>query len=174
MAIVRALGHGTIAAVPTATTALSINFTLAASSINAGQWDQYKLLAIRFTIVPDQNAVGLFTNATTSYTPLYCVLDYDDSTNLGSVGAAEAYNNCVVLGAGESCERLFQPRIAVAAYSGAFSSFANMADQWIDAASTGVQHFGIKMFIPGATAAQTLLPSWQFSTEYFFAFRKSI
>jgi hypothetical protein len=151
-----------------------LNFTLASSSISSGQWDQYKLLAVRFTVSPDQNAVGLFTNATTTYTPLYIVIDYDDSATLGSVAAAEAYNNCVVLGAGESCSRLFQPRMAVAAYSGTFASFANMADQWIDAASSSVQHYGIKIIIPGATAAQTLLPSWQLSTEYFFAFRKSI
>lgn len=174
MAVVRALGHTSIASQATAATATSLVFTLASSSIGSGQWDQYKLLAVRITISPDQNAVGLFTNSTTSYTPLYCVIDYDDSSNLTSVGAAEAYSNCIVLGAGESCERTFRPRMAVAAYSGTFASFSNMADQWIDSASSGVQHYGIKIYIPGATAAQTLLPSWQISTEYFFAFRKSI
>jgi hypothetical protein len=171
---VRALGHTSIVAQATATTTLQLNFSLANSALSAGQWDQYKILAIRFTITPDQNAVGLFTNSTTSYTPLYCVIDYDDSSALGSLTAAEAYSNVVVLGAGESCERTFRPRMAIAAYSGAFTAFANVADLWIDAASTSVQHYGIKILIPGATAAQTLLPSWQLSTEYFFAFRKSI
>jgi hypothetical protein len=172
--VVRALGHTTVAAQAVSGVAQSLNFTLASSSLTAGQWDQYKLLAVRVTISPDQNAVGLFTNSANSYTPLYTVVDYDDATNLTSVGQAEAYNNCIVLGAGESCSRLFRPRMALAAYSGAFTGFANTGDLWLDAASTTVQHYGVKIYIPGATAAQVQLPSWQISTEYFFAFRKSI
>jgi hypothetical protein len=172
--VVRTLGHGVLAATAVSSGASSFNYSLANSALTAGQWDQYKLLAVRVTVTPDQNAVGLFTNSTTSYTPLYMVIDYDDSTNITSVGQAEAYNNCVVLGAGESVSRLFQPRMALSAYTGAFGGFANVSDTWIDAASTSVQHYGVKFFIPGATAAQTLLPSWQVSTEYFFAFRKSI
>jgi hypothetical protein len=142
--------------------------------VSAGNFDQYKLTAVRVTISPDQNAIGLFTNSTTQYVPLYCVIDYDDNNTLSSVAGAEAYSNCVSLGAGESCERLFQPRMAVSAYTGSFGGFANMANVWIDSASNSVQHYGVKLFIPGATAAQTLLPSWQISTEYFFAFRKNI
>jgi hypothetical protein len=172
--VIRALGHGTLSSSASSVTATSLTFSLSQSGINSGTWDQYKLLAVRVTIVPDQNAVGLFTNTTTSYTPLYFVLDFDDATNLTSYVAAEAYSNCVVLGAGESCERLFKPRTAVSAYTGAFGGFANMSDLWIDAASNTVQHYGAKIFVPQATAAQTLLPSWQISTEYFFAFRKSI
>jgi hypothetical protein len=149
-------------------------FSLSRSGLGAGQWDQYKIVAVRVTIAPDNNAIGLLTNATTTYSPLYAVIDYDDATALGSVGAAEAYSNCVVLNAGESCERLFKPRMAVAAYNGAFSAFANMGDQWIDAAYNSVQHYGVKIYVPAVTAGQTSLPSWQVSTEYFVAFRKSI
>lgn len=174
MTIVRSQNHIALSAQATSSTALSTNFTLGATSIGSGQWDQYKILAARVTIVPDQNAVGLFTNSTTSYVPLYCVLDFDDSSNLSSIAGAQAYSNCVVLGAGESCERLFKPRMAIGAYSGTFASFANVGDLWIDAASTGVQHYGIKFYIPGAQAAQTLLPSWQISVELFVALRKSI
>lgn len=172
--VVRCNGQSTIAAQAGSATTSSLNFNLNQTSLTAGYWDQYKLLAVRFTIVPDQNAVGLFANATVSFTPLYCVIDYDDTNALGSTAAAVAYSNCIVLGAGESCERLFKPRMALGAYSGAFSSFANVEDLWIDAASTTVQHYGVKLYIPAATAGQTSLPSWQIKTEYFFAFRKSI
>lgn len=171
---VRALTVGAIAATATSTNATSLNFSLSGSSLSAGQWDQYRLLAVRFTITPDQNSVGLFTNSTTSWPQLFCVIDYDDATNLTTVVQAEAYNNCIVLGAGESCERMFKPRMALSAYTGAFGGFANVADQWIDAASTGVQHYGIKIIVNGAAAAQTQLPSWKLVTEYFFEFRKSI
>jgi len=176
MTVIRTLGHSVIAATPTSVNPLSLNFSLSQTGLNSsGQWDQYKILAIRQTVVPDQNAVGLFTNSTTSFPPLYWVLDYDDSSNLGSVAAAEAYSNCVVLGAGESAERTFRPRIAVGAYTGSvFTGFVNMQDQWIDAASNTVLHYGSKFIVPGAVTSQTLLPSWQISTEYFVAFRKSI
>jgi hypothetical protein len=173
--VVRTLGHSSIVATPTTIVVTSLNYSLSQTGLTSGQqWDQYKILAVRVTISPDQNAVGFFTNSTTAYTPLYCVLDYDDSNNLASVAAAEAYSNCIVLGAGESCERTFRPRMAISAYTGSFGGFANTSDLWIDAASTGVLHYGMKIVIPGATAAQTLLPSWQVSTEYFIAFRKSI
>jgi hypothetical protein len=173
--IVRTLGHSTLTATPTAVAALSLNYSLAQTGLSSsGQWDQYKILAIRVTISPDQTAIGLFTNSTTSYTPLYCVIDYDDSSSLSTVAQAEGYSNCLSLGAGESCERTFRPRMAVAAYTGTFVGFANMADQWIDSANNAILHYGLKMIVPGATAAQTLLPSWQISTEYFIAFRKSV
>jgi hypothetical protein len=165
---------GAIQATPTANAVSTATFSLSAASITSGQWDQYRLLAVRFTIVPDQNAIGLFTNTATSIPNLYCVIDYDDATNLTTAVQAEAYNNCIILGAGESCERIFKPRMALSAYTGAFGGFANVADQWIDAASTTVQFYGVKILVQGATAAQTLLPSWKLNTEYFFEFRKSI
>jgi hypothetical protein len=175
MTIVRTLGHATIVST-TSQVNLQINFSLAQTGISSGtQWDQYKILAIRQTVVPDQNAIGLFTNSTTSIPPLYWVLDYDDSNTLTNYAAAEAYSNCLVLGAGESAERTFRPRLAVGAYTGSvFTGFLNLADNWIDAASTGVLHYGSKFVVPGATAMQTQLPSWQISTEYFIAFRKSV
>jgi hypothetical protein len=149
-------------------------FQLNLCNVGVGFWDQYKIKAIRFSIRPQNNAVQLVTNSTTTVVPLYCVIDYDDATALASVAAAEAYSTCISLSAGESCERLFQPRMAVAAYSGAFASFANMADQWIDANSTNVQHYGVKLYIPGGAAGQTQLQSWDVFIEYFIQFRKSI
>lgn len=172
--VVRALGHSTITSAAAAEVKQSVNFSLAQAGVNSGNWDQYKILAVRVTITPDQNAVGFFTNSTTLYEPLFCVIDYDDSTNLASSAAAEAYSNCIILGAGESLDRTFKPRMAISAYTGAFGGFANMPDLWIDSASTGVLHYGMKLVTGGVAAGQTQLPSWQINTEYFIAFRKSI
>jgi len=172
--IVRALANATLTAQATANTAASYSFSLSNANVGAGFWDQYKIEAIRFVIQPQNNAIGLVTNSTTTLTPLYCVIDYDDVTNLTSAAQAQSYSNCISLGPGESLERTFEPRLAMAAYSGAFTSYANMPPQWIDAASTGVNHYGVKVFIPGVTAAQTLLQSWDVVVEYFIRFRKSI
>lgn len=172
--VVRAVAQGTITSQATAATQTNYNFQLANANVGAGFFDQYKIEAIRFTIAPQNNAIGLVTNSTTTLVPLYCVIDYDDNSNLGSAAAAEAYSTCVVLHPGESCERTFQPRMALGAYSGAFTSYANVAPQWIDAASTTVQHYGIKTFVPGAAASQTTLQAWDIIVEYFIRFRKSI
>jgi len=172
--VVRALGQSVLVASNSANVTLQQNFSLSQSGIGAGQWDQYKLLAVRYTISPDNNAIGLVTNSTTTLPSLINVIDFDDSNALGSFVAAEGYSNAVILSPGESCERVFKPRIAVSAYSGSFGSFANLADTWIDCVSNTVQHYGVKVFVPQVTAGQTLLPSWKLTTEYWFAFRKSI
>jgi hypothetical protein len=170
--------HGTtvasLAATPTSAVNTTYIFSLANANLSSGQFDQYRIQAIRFSIVPQNNAIGLVTNSTTALTPLYCVIDYDDATALTSSAAAEEYNNCITLSPGESLSRTFQPRMAVGAYAGTFTGFANVAPQWIDAVSTGVQHYGIKTYIPGVTAAQTQLQTWQVIVEYAVELRANI
>jgi hypothetical protein len=147
---------------------------LNASNATAGNYDQYKLLAVRVSIVPQNNAVGLVTNSTTGLVPLYCVIDYDDATVLTTAAQAEGYNNCITLGPGESLIRTFRPHMAIAAYSGSFTSYANAEPMWIDAASNTVQHYGIKVFIPATTAAQTLLQTWNVIIEYAWALKNNL
>lgn len=172
--VVRAQETGTLTASAAGNVTAQYNWQVGNAHIGVGFWDQYKIDAVRITIAAQNNAIGLVTNTTTTLVPLYCVIDYDDSTALGSTGAAMAYSNCIALNPGESLERTFKPRMAVAAYAGAFTSYANLPDQWIDAASPNVQHYGVKVFIPAVTVAQTLLQSWDVTLEYFVSFRKSI
>jgi hypothetical protein len=134
-------------------------------------FDQYRIDAIRMTCSPQNNAVGLVTNSTTTLVPLYCVIDYDNTSNLATAAAAREYANCIVLEPGKSFIRVFSPRVAKATYFGAFSSFSNEVAPWIDCASPNVQHYGIKIFVPGATAAQTQLQSWDITYEYFMSFK---
>jgi hypothetical protein len=164
----------TITATPTSDLKTNFNFALSAANVTAGFFDQYRIEAIRFTVAPQNNAIGLVTNSTTTLSPFYCVIDYDDSTSLANVSAALAYSTCVVANPGESIERVFKPRIAVAGYTGGFTGFTNMADQWIDSASTTVLHYGVKTLVSGVAAAQTLLQSWDVTVEYFINFRKAI
>jgi hypothetical protein len=147
---------------------------MGAAHVGTGFWDQYRINSIRFTIASNNNAIGLVTNANIALVPLYCVIDYDDSSLLGSVAAAEAYSNCICLNPGESLERVFKPRMAVSAYNGAFGAFANVPDMWIDAASTSVQHYGIKTVVPPALLGQTQLQTWDVVVEYFVELRKAI
>jgi len=137
-------------------------------------FDQYKIVAVRVMIIPQNNAIGLVTNSTTSLVDFYSVVDYDNGTALSSASNARDYESCMIQGPGESAMRVFQPRMALAAYSGAFTSYANVQPLWVDTASPGVLHYGLKFLIPQATAAQTLLQSWEVNVEYVIQFRSVI
>lgn len=120
--------------------AQSYTFSLSAldqSTQLAAIFDQYRIVKIEFWLIPQvPSAVNLGELAT--------VVDYDDAVALTTFAQAEDYQNCQV---GRICEghfRVFKPHIAVAAYSGTFTSYANKADQWIDCTSTGVLHYGVK------------------------------
>lgn len=171
---IRCVANSTITASASANVAGSYNFQLGLANVGTGFYDLYRIEAVRVNIRPKNNAIGLFTNSTTSVVTLYNVIDYDDSANLGSVADAEAYSTCLALAPGQSCSRGFKPRIAMAAYNGAFTGYANMSPQWIDAAYQNVEHYGLKYFIPQATAAQTQLQEWDVSVDYYVSFRKSI
>jgi hypothetical protein len=119
-----------------------------------------------------QNALGLQTNSTTTNVTPYVVVDYDDNNALTSAAQARSFESCIIVPPGRECTRQFKPRMAVSAYAGAFGSYANTSPMWIDAASTGVAHYGVKLYLPGATAAQTLLQSWTVEREYWISFRK--
>jgi hypothetical protein len=134
---------------------LQINFTLANSVSDyanyAAVFDQYRIVAAEITLTPRITEANQVSPYPAGY--LYTVLDYDDATALTSVQAAQNYSSCIVTPVTEAVRRCVKPRIAMAAYSGAFTSFANVADQWIDAASTGVVHYGVKCIMDVGTAS---------------------
>lgn len=174
MTVVKGTQTATIVAQAAASQNPTYNFTMSSYNVGTGFFDQYRFEAIRFTITPQNNAIGLIATAANSLVPIYCVIDYDDSTALATANAASAYSTCVVVNPGESVERIFRPHMALAAYSGAFTSYANVAPTWIDSSSNTVQHYGIKLFVPGATAGQTVLQSWDITVEAFVSLKKSI
>jgi hypothetical protein len=120
--------------------AASVYFTLSAldqSSSLTTVFDQYRIVMIESTFYPQSAAPpnGLVTS----------VIDYDDASTLASVGQALDYSNAMTVIGSVGFTRTFRPHCAVAAYSGAFTSFANEESPWIDCASASVQHYGIKL-----------------------------
>lgn len=141
---IQTLVPSVIASSNIANTFTSFNFQLSqldqAASFQA-LFDQYRIRMIEVNFIPAQ---------TEQPTPVinqgnfYTVVDYDDSNALTSVAAAVDYTN-VQFGTGtQQQRRVFQPHVAVAAYSGAFTSFENQASPWIDMQSPNVQHYGVK------------------------------
>jgi len=149
----------------------SFNFSLALATIGSGFFDRYRIEAIRFSIVPRNNAVGLVSGLS----DLFFVIDYDDSNALTSTAQAMQNGTCIKLAPGESATRTFSPRVAVATYNGSFGGFANQKAQWLDAASTTIQHYGVKIYVPATgVVGQTVFQQWDVNMEYFISFINSI
>jgi hypothetical protein len=149
------------------------NFRMIDANVGTGFYDQYMIEAIRFSIVPRQNAIGINSVAVSD---LFCVIDYDDSAALTSANAAQAYATCVKLSPGESLERTFQPKMAIGAYGGTlFSSYANVKPMWIDSVSNTVPHYGIKCFIPATgSVGQTTFQVWDITCEFYIKLRNTL
>jgi hypothetical protein len=127
-------------------TSLAI-FTALAFTVNAldqishltALFDQYRIVLVEVWLCPQnsQSTVNFNGNLAT-------VVDYDDANALTTYAQALDYVNVVSTNALIAHYRKFVPHVAVAAYSGAFTSFMNVTSPWIDAASPSVAHYGFK------------------------------
>jgi hypothetical protein len=111
-------------------------------------FDKYRILEVQVEFIPNNQGV-----VTTSSNLISTVIDYDDATAL-TTGSEYEYDSCYTCNSNQNFKRTFIPRLALAAYSGAFSSYAEAkAGQWIDCASASVQHFALKCIIYPSTPA---------------------
>jgi len=105
-------------------------------------FDQYRIALVEVWLTPRVNTVGQSSGNNAGL--FHSVIDYDDATALSTVAQANDYANVMVSSGCVGHYRRFKPHIAMAAYSGVFTSFANVTSPWIDAASATVSHYGLK------------------------------
>jgi hypothetical protein len=127
-------------------------------------FDQYRIDEIEFWLFPH-----LSSNNAASGNPglLATVVDYDDTNALTTFAQALDYTNCVTSSGLMGHYRRFRPHVATAAYSGAFTSFANEERKWLDAASPGIIHYGIKT----ASATTSSVETYDAIVRYHVSFR---
>jgi len=125
-------------------TALS-NFS--ASSVLAAVFDQYKFEQLEFWLEP------VAPMGTTAFGVVTSAVDLDDATPPSSQSAVQDHPGALQGTGGAGHYHKFKPHMAVAVYSGAFTSFANEPANWIDIASPNVQHYGLKFCSTGFSAA---------------------
>jgi hypothetical protein len=123
-----------------------------------GVFDQYKIEEIEVWCEAQNQGGSGTTPIDQIGGKLYSVIDYDDAANLATVAAALNYSNCIVSSFNQGHYRKWKPHIAMAAYSGAFTSYANMKAQWLDIASAAVQHYGCKFITDLSTSTSNV--SW--------------
>lgn len=103
-------------------------------------FDQYRIDSVEVYISTEASNLNM-----TNSGRLITVIDFDDATNLTAVAQAEDYATAITSSCQSNQYRHFVPRMAVGAFSGTFVGFANTRPQWIDAASPGVFHYGVKL-----------------------------
>jgi len=127
-------------------------------------FDQYMITEIECWITARLEGEAA---ATTNTGYMFSVVDYDDKTALTSIADAQSYTNVLATPGMMSHYRRFVPHIAIASYSGAFTSFTNSGPQWIDSASSSVQHYGLKTVNTTTDAVYT----YDLNVRYHISFR---
>jgi len=123
-------------------------------------FDQFCILGVQIRISPRVSNATVSTSANTGTQFLYGVLDRSDITLPTSMQQLREYQTLKTWTTTTETNRPWtikmSPRIAVAAYSGAFSGYSAPGLTWIDAQSPSVQHYGIKLGIPAGFTAGTV------------------
>jgi len=130
----------------------------------AAVFDQYRIMAVEITIMPSTQTVAGLTGH------LLSAIDYDDVASI--TPALNAQKSTVVISnLQDTVVRSFTPKIALAAYSGAFTAYSvGPAHSWINTASPTVQHYGHKLTANPTTAAI----SYDLYTRVWFQFRNQV
>jgi len=154
--------HITSISVPTFA---AVAFTLAGFAQYAAYttvFDQYKFDQIEVWIEP--SGIGGVTNAGTLTT---CV-DLDDAGTPTTIASVEAHQSALDSTGLAGHYHKWVPHVAVAVYSGTFTSYGNSEAQWIDVASPNVQHYGIK----SANSQTSVLVAYNMSVRARVSFRQ--
>lgn len=132
-------------------------------------YDQYKIYFVVLRFVPDQNMASANNAAGTTTPILYHVIDYDDATAPANKTDLFQYQNLKVRNFSRFSKITLRPHVAVAAYQGAFTGYANFKSLWLDAANTAVEHYGVKYCISQPSA--NWVTSWRLVATYYMAFK---
>lgn len=148
MSYVTSAWKTTSTTVPTYASEAFIVNAFAAASAYLAVFDQYRIDEIEIWIEPiisQSSAIALVSN--------YCTaVDVDDSNVPVSFTDVVDHQSAIVTNGEGGHYHKFKPHMAVALYSGVFTSFGNEPSNWIDSASPSVQHYGLKFANTSATS----------------------
>jgi hypothetical protein len=131
-----------------------------------GLFDQYRCTRVQAWLVPRIGPAQITSAANTGL--IASVVDYDDLST-PSFNQLLEYRNVLVGPGSRGHYRDFKPHVAVAAYSGSFTSYGNVEDLWIDCSSPGVQYYGVKVGLEQTDVVYTydliVKTSWDFRNQ---------
>jgi len=131
-----------------------ISFTIA--SVNdftsfSNVFDQYRINLIEVLIEP---VVSETTTLAQDVGEFISVVDVDDANVPTSYADLCSYTQAVQSRGTQSHYHRWKPTVAVAVYSGAFTSFAATTSMWLDCGSPNIQHYGLKIGSQAVNATQ--------------------
>jgi len=124
-------------------------------------FDQYRFTKVHYALFPRMNVHSLTTNAvtTTALVPhVWVCSDPDDSTTPTEANMLEHQETTFHSGFGV-VKGSYKPYAAVAAFGGAFTSYAEF-DGWCDCASDDIEWYALKAWTTVDGASQTTHQVW--------------
>lgn len=137
-------------------------------------FDQYRIDMVEFRMIPTSTVIDQHdaTGANTVNPMVWVVADFDDSTVLSGIAAAQEYANVQVFEGGQGISLDILPSITPSVFaSGAFSGYKVSAADWIDMANVQVPHYGVKGVVQALSVGSTQAISWTVSAKYHLSFR---
>jgi hypothetical protein len=139
-------------------------------------FDQYKINTITATFLPtSMPSTALYSSANMLNQPdtsIWYTVDLDDASVVSPLTALMEYEGAQrVAFTGKPFKVRWVPHVANAAYSGTFTSYANVKSPWIDCASNGVQHYGLKWAMSCPINATFATPTYSLTITYNVSFR---
>jgi len=129
-------------------------------------FDQYRCIRCQLWMVPRVGPAQI--SATANVGLATSIVDYDDASAPTYAQLLE-YRNALTAPGAQGHYRDWKPHIAMATYAGAFTSFANVEDMWIDCASSGVYYYGFKAGFEATDAAYVydliVRTTWEFRNQ---------
>jgi len=120
-------------------------------------FDQYCILGVQVRITPRaSNAVVSGGASNLGPSVLYAAVDSSDITLPVTLQTLREYQTLKEFSITTNTNRNWvlkhSPRIAVAAYAGAFTGYTSPPMTWIDLQSPNIQHYGMKLGTPAGVA----------------------
>jgi len=146
-------------------------------------FDQYRIDKVEFILQPYCNmaasGAAYSTGSGQTGVIVHGAVDYDDATlpTASDVGiqALREYQNYqmrnLFTADGKPIVFSWKPRAAMAAYSGAFTSYASTDFPWVDCASNAVQGYGLKLIFEGVSSGTTVNIYAKVEARYHLSFR---
>lgn len=133
------------------------------SSSYTDLFDQYRIVLIEALIEPVISETITPSGDTGEWVS---VVDIDDATQPNNYNDLTNYTTAVQTRGYSSHYHRWVPTIALAAYSGTFTSYASAENQWLDAASPNVAHYAIKAGTGVAIVPQAYILTCRFHLEF--------
>lgn len=127
-------------------------------------YDQYKIKAIKFTLLPRVTEADVAQAVPTVST---CI-DLDDNTAPSSIDDMVQYQNFRMTRGNVAHTRYWKPAVSSMAWnSGVGTAYTVSKNLWIDVGSSGIPYFGIKGCIQQSAAVQT----FDLKVDFYMAFK---